>query len=116
VAFWVGIPTAFFMQGPWAWGIWSTGLAIIGVFLAYGLAAAGLVPRQASLLIGIGAVLAPAALWAFQFAGTDIEFGAGSATAVAAVGIVLFSAGLALVGLWLRAETPTDEPTYMATA
>lgn len=116
IAFWVGIPTAFVMQAPWAWGLWTTGFAIVGIFLSYGLIAAGLVPRFPARMIGVGAAVTATALWAFQLTGTEIEFGAGAATAVAAIGIAIFSLGLTSIGSWLRAETPADEPSHMATA
>lgn len=116
IAFWVGLPTAFLAQAPWAWGLWSAGLAIVGLTLAVALASAGLVPRTAAWMIGAGAAGVPAALWAFNLAEPEIEFGGGLPTAIAAIGLAVLCVGLAQVGGWLRSETPVDDPSHMATA
>ena len=115
-AFWLGIPTAFVIQAAWAWGVWSTGFAIVGILLALGLTGAGLAPRPASILIGLGALLTPAVLWMFQLSGTDLSLGDGPATVGVIAGVAIFAAGLFQVGQWLRSEVPVDEPNNLAAA
>lgn len=116
VAFWIGVITAVTAFGAWLWGVWLTALAVGAVILAVALNTSDIAPKAAGRLIGLGGVVAAGSAWAFQFATPEVNLGSGAVTAFIFAGLVIYSAGLASLGRWLKSEEPVDEPDTVATA
>lgn len=88
----------------WAWGVWVTPLGVGAVVLAITLRRAGLVPRPATALVGIGGAAAVVTTWAFQLWTGEVALGEGAFTAVLFIALGIYGMGLTMLGSWLRTE------------
>lgn len=116
LAFWIAALTSVTAFGSWAWGVWLTLFGIGAIVLAIAVHRSEIAPRTASLLVGIGGGLAAGAAWVFQLTSETVNLGLGAFTAWIFAGLVIYSLGLASLGVWLKTEEPVDQPDPIATA
>jgi hypothetical protein len=116
LAFWIAALTGVTAFGSWAWGVWLTLFGIGAIVLAIAVHRSEIAPRTAGLLVGIGGGLAAGAAWVFQLTSETVSLGSGAFTAWIFAGLVIYSVGLASLGMWLKTEEPVDQPDPIATA
>ena len=116
LAFWIAALTSVTALGSWAWGVWLTALGVGAVVLAMALSRSDIAPKAPGLLMGIGGAFAAGAAWVFQLTTQGVNLGSGAVTAFIFAGLVIYSIGLASLGMWLKTEEPVDQPDPIATA
>lgn len=116
LAFWMAALTSVTAFGSWAWGVWLTAFGIGAIVLAIAVHRSEIAPRTASLLVGIGGGLAVGAAWVFQLTSETVSLGSGAFTVWIFAGLVIYSLGLASLGVWLKTEELVDQPDSIATA
>lgn len=109
LAFWIAALTSVTAFGSWAWGVWLTLFGIGGIVLAIAVHRSEIAPRTAGVLVGIGGGLAAGAAWVFQLTSESVSLGSGAFTAWIFAGLVIYSVGLASLGMWLKNEGPVDQ-------
>ncbi len=116
LAFWIAALTSVTAFGSWAWGVWLSLFGVGAIVLAIAVHRSEIAPKTAGLLVGIGGGLAAGAAWVFQLTSEPVSLGSGGFTAWIFAGLVIYSVGLASLGVWLKTEEPVDQPDPIATA
>ena len=116
LAFWIAALTSVTAFGSWAWGVWLTLFGIGAIVLAIAVHRSEIAPRTATFLVSIGGGLAAGAAWVFQLTSETVNLGSGGFTVWIFAGLVIYSFGLASLGVWLKTEEPVDQPDPIATA